>query len=284
MSSHQFTGSDGRPFRADLHLSAPDAPLVLVAHGFKGFRDWGFFPFLAESLREAGLNALRFDFSHNGVEERDFDRLDLFALDTWTRHQEDLAAILSAIPAAKDDPAAGPAAGGAPVLAIQPPRIGILGHSRGGSDAVLFAAQEPRIDAVCTWAGVANLTRGFDDAEVVLRRTGYYPIQNARTRQLMPVARAQFDDARRYDPLEAAGRLRERALLVVHGDEDISVPVADAHALARAHGQTEAMVVLGAGHTFGATHPFRGPTRELESALSVTIDFFRTALGLDAGK
>ena len=81
MTHFEVKGSDGRPVRAVSH-GDESAPAVLVAHGFKGFKDWGMFPWLAEQIAEAGLRAIRFDFSHNGVEETDFDRLDLFMLDT----------------------------------------------------------------------------------------------------------------------------------------------------------------------------------------------------------
>ena len=36
-------------------------------HGFKGFKDWGFFPHLADRLARAGLVAVSFNFSGSGV-------------------------------------------------------------------------------------------------------------------------------------------------------------------------------------------------------------------------
>ena len=70
----EILGSDQRPIRADLHRAADGeaAPLVLCAHGFKGFRAWGFWPYICERLAAAGFHALRLDYSHNGVEAHDF--------------------------------------------------------------------------------------------------------------------------------------------------------------------------------------------------------------------
>ncbi len=252
-----FEGSDGRPVRADLHEASPDAPTVVVAHGFKGFRAWGFVPWLAERLREAGLNALRIDFSHNGVESVDFDRLDLFLLDTFSRHQDDLRAVLATL----DGP------------------IGLLGHSRGGADVILRAADDVRVGAVATLAGVADASRTFPDAEEMLRTLGYYPVPNARTGQTMPVGRPAFDDAPRHDVVAAARRLAGRPLLLVHGDADESVPCADLDRLAEAHGAAETLVLAGAGHTFGAKHPFAGPTEPLERAADAVARFFARHLG-----
>ena len=223
--------------RAVAHGPA-DAPAVLVAHGFKGFKDWGMFPWICERVAEAGLRAIRFDFSHNGVEEHDFDRLDLFLLDTPTRHQEDLCALAAAVP--------GP--------------LGLLGHSRGGGDVILFAASEPRVRCVATLASVSSTVLGLPDQERTLREKGYYPIPNARTKQLMPVARHAFEDGRRYDLAEEASRLGV-PLLLVHGDADESVPVAAQTRLREAQPAADVLTIQDAGHTFGAVHPFAGPTR-----------------------
>ena len=35
-------------------------------------------------------------------------------------------------------------------------RIGLLGHSRGGGEAVLAAAADPRVNALVTWAAIAT--------------------------------------------------------------------------------------------------------------------------------
>jgi putative redox protein len=55
-------------------------------------------------------------------------------------------------------------------------------------------------------------------------------------------------ELRRFRPAEAARRLAPRPLLVMHGDDDESVPVADARVLAEAHGSAELRLVAGAGH------------------------------------
>jgi putative redox protein len=67
-----------------------------------------------------------------------------------------------------------------------------------------------------------------------------------------PAFPASFDEwsreLRRFRPLEAARRFAPRPLLVMHGEDDESVPVADSRVLADAHGAAELRVVTGAGH------------------------------------
>ena len=53
---------------------------------------------------------------------------------------------------------------------------------------------------------------------------------------------------RRFRPLDAARRFAPRPLLVLHGEDDESVPASDGRQLAEAHGAAELNVLAGAGH------------------------------------
>jgi putative redox protein len=55
-------------------------------------------------------------------------------------------------------------------------------------------------------------------------------------------------ELRRFRPVDAARRFAPRPLLVMHGEEDESVPVSDSRDLARAHGSAELRIIPGAGH------------------------------------
>ena len=89
------------------------------------------------------------------------------------------------------------------------------------------------------------------------------------------------------DVAAAAGRV-EAPWLIVHGEEDETVPVAEArdlYAAATAHersAEVERETVPGAGHTFGAVHPFAGPTPQLTRALNATQTWLLGHLGTRA--
>ncbi|MCC7143202.1 MAG: prolyl oligopeptidase family serine peptidase [Candidatus Eisenbacteria bacterium] len=275
-------GSGGRPLRATLHPARKESAsgidrVILLAHGWKGFRAWGFWPFICDALAEAGLHAIRFDFSHNGVEQRDFDRLDLFAIDTPSRHQEDLGALLDFV-SSKARTAEQVAGGDAPWPIVGGHcRMGLLGHSRGGADALLRAAGDSRVAAVVALAGVADFVRGLED-EATLREFGYVPIRNARTGQVMPVTRLWYDDAQHHDILAAAAALSPRPLLVIHAEGDLAVPVEEAERLASAHGAATVLRLPESGHTFGITHPWARTTPELSTAVEAAAAFFQRHL------
>lgn len=270
--------------RLDGLVDLPDAPgerpVVVVCHGFKGFMEWGFFPHLAAVLADRGFTVVRFNFSGAGMrpgEDRVSDPA-AFRSATLTRDLEELAAVLQAVGREL-----------APGRADRS-RLGLLGHSRGGGDAVLAAADpawRERLGAVVTWASVATFERWSAEEKSRWRERGEIAVTNARTGQDLAVGLEVLEDleanATALDLAAGAGRVAA-PWLVLHGDEDESVPVAEAHALLRAAGgaepgRRELREVAGAGHTLGAVHPFAGPTPQLTEALEATGAWFRRHLG-----
>lgn len=263
----------------DLPEAPGERPTVVVCHGFKGFMEWGFFPHLGELLAARGFTVVRFNFSGAGVrpgEDRVADP-EAFRAATFTREQEDLAAVLEAV---GRDLAQGRA---------DPGRLGLFGHSRGGGTAVLAAAQAPwrdRLQALVTWASVATFDRWSEREKERWREAGEIPVVNARTGQELPVGLEVLEDLERnagaLDVTAAAGQVKI-PWLIVHGREDESVPAREARDLLQAAGgqdpgHRELLEVPGAGHTFGATHPFASPTPHLTQALNATQRWFRQHL------
>ena len=61
---------DGYPLRGDARYQdglGDGAPAVVICHGFKGFKDWGFFPEVAAALAASGYLAISFNFSGSGI-------------------------------------------------------------------------------------------------------------------------------------------------------------------------------------------------------------------------
>ncbi len=252
-----------------------ERPAVVICHGFKGFMEWGFFPYLAALLAARGFVVIRFNLSGTGM--RPGDELvtdpDAFRANTYGRELAELLAVLEAT---------------GEILApgrVDRDRLGLLGHSRGGGDAILAAARSPwraRLKALVTWAAIADVDRFTPPQKEEWRRQGEMPVVNARTGQRLALGPGMLAEIEEKSPgldiLSAAAALRA-PWLIVHGEDDESVPPEDGRRLAgRASGEKELRIVPGASHTFGSRHPFAGPTPQLIQALNATQRWFRTHL------
>lgn len=256
----------GRPIHGDLRIPATPVPdsAVVVVHGFKGFKDWGFFPFLCEKLAEAGHIVVSFDFSHNGVVAGEFRDLESFAQNTITREVEELNHVLGCV-------SNGSVTGG-PL-----PRLGLLGHSRGGADAVLTAAKNPLVMALVTWGAVDHLDRWTNETVQAWRRDGVIHVVNQRTGQELPLSIELMEDLlsnrERLDPLRAAASIKV-PWLVIHGKDDKTISFLEGERLAKASPGASLKVLDGTGHTFGAVHPFQGTTPALDRAIEFSVRHF----------
>jgi hypothetical protein len=121
----------GHPNRSRVHctLRLPRSQgsfrLVIVAHGFRGFKDWGFFPYLCKSLCQSGFATLSFNHSLCGVRENPFQITDLeqFSRSSTTQELNDWDLIMDGL-----------LLGNVPYSnRLQLYSLGIVGHSRGGS-------------------------------------------------------------------------------------------------------------------------------------------------------
>jgi uncharacterized protein len=258
----------------DLPDAAGPRPTIVICHGFKGFMEWGFFPVTATLLATRGFSVVRFNLSGTGMRPGDELVTDpaAFRDNTHSRELEEVLAVLAAV--------GGEIAAGR----VDRSRLGLLGHSRGGGNAILAAAEpawRDEIRALVTWASIARVDRYSDEHKEVWRRTGELPVTNARTGQRLslglPLLADLEENASRLDIRAAAGKGKS-PWLIVHGEEDESVPVDEARQLAtaavNAHRQHEVLLLPGAQHTFGCRHPFVGPTRDLIAALNATQTWF----------
>ncbi len=246
-------------------------PAVVICHGFKGFMDWGFFPYLADLLADRGFVAIRFNFSGSGMKPGHELVTDAEAFRTAT-FSKDLAELRSIVSSVGTEIA--------PYVA-DPDNIAVIGHSRGGGTALLTAAALD-LKALVTWSAVSTFDRLSEEEKRQWREVGSIPIVNARTGQELPLGTEVLDDLesnRSLLDLESAAVVREAPWLIVHGEQDETVPIEEAEALAgAARPEASLLRIPGASHTFGASHPFAGPTPQLIEAMNATQSWLRRYL------
>ena len=102
-TSFLFTGpAHGRRFAADATYEATGypKPVVIFVHGFKGFKDWGHFPLVAEFFAREGFVCVKLNLSHNGVlidGTGDLEDLDAFGRNNFSIELDDLGQLIDAL-------------------------------------------------------------------------------------------------------------------------------------------------------------------------------------------
>ncbi len=226
-----------------------NAPLVIFAHGFKGFKDWGSHNLVAWYFAENGFRFLKFNFSHNGTtvaNPTDFVDLIAFADNTFTIELEDLKTVIDF------------ACGGSAMPAE--PWVYLIGHSMGGGISIIKTAEDNRVKKLVTMAAISSFNHLWDKAiEPQWRLQGITYITNKRTGQELPLKVSLLNDldknAARLDIVEKAKQIT-RPWLIVHGDADPTVMVKTAKELQAAQPNAELLIVKGADHVFGSSQPY----------------------------
>ena len=154
---------------------------------------------------------------------------------------------------------------------------------------MLQAARDRRVQALVTWAAISSVERWSPPRCMEWRKQGVNEIVNARTGQQLPLYHRR---ARRH----RAERRRSRwtswepppgcriPWLIVHGTEDEAVSHLEAEALRAASPlpTTRLLAIEGAGHTFGAGHPWdaqKHDTPALRRVFDMTLAWFAAHLG-----
>ena len=243
---------------------------VILVHGFKGFKDWGYAPYFGEYFSRKGYFVITFNFSHNGIGENkyEFTELEKFADNTFTREITELEDVVKAYQNNEFG-------------LIDNPEIALVGHSRGGAIALLAAPKLENVKAVSTWGSVATLDRYSERQKEIWRKKKYFSVMNMRTKQEMRLNLSLLEDLEKnknslLNIEKNIGKLN-KPLLIVHGKEDLAVKIDEAKQLYNWSNKniTELKIIENTGHTFGCVHPFKGTNEIFEKLLFKTDMFFK---------
>lgn len=268
---------DKKPIVYDIYFepSTTPKPIVIFAHGYKGFKDWGAWELVAETFASAGFFFLKFNFSHNGgtIEDPiDFPDLEAFANNNYSLELDDLNRIVDFICSENDF-----------LDEINSEKINLIGHSRGGGIVLIHAAEDSRINSVITWAGVSDFkvrfqkgTEGFEN----WLKSGITYIENSRTQQQLPHYIQFYKDFEENEyrlTIKRAVSNLNKPQLILHGSDDVTVSTKEAIDIKKWNPESELEIINEADHVFGSRHPWeeKNLPKNLEQVVNLTLTFLK---------
>ncbi len=255
-------GKHEKPVLVDVYYPANQQAkaIVVFAHGFKGFKDWGAWHLVAQHFAAANMVFVKFNFSHNGTTPNaplDFGDLEAFGNNNFSIELDDLDVVIDWI-------TSGAAQKYIPAEELNTEQIHLIGHSRGGGIAILKAHQDARIKSLITWAAVNQFGRHWAGAVVEeWKKTGVQYIRNGRTKQQMPLywqLCENFLANKEKLDIPAAVRNFTKPFLIIHGTNDPAVPHKMATDMHEWNDNTQLVSIENGNHVFGMRHPYEEAT------------------------
>lgn len=269
-------GVTGLPISLDIFYDDVPVkkPVVIYAHGFNGFKDWGNFDLIAAQFATAGFVFLKFNFSHNGTSPEnpeEFTNLEAFAVNNYTKQMADLKLIIDWVCDLQN----------IYQRVIDSDHIYLIGHSMGGGISILQAATDSRVKKLITWAGISecNTPWGGWSSEKIQewKETGVAHYSNSRTGQQMPMYYQLYEDfiqnSERLDIPKAIGQLNI-PVLICHGRSDTAVPVEKAFVLKKLQPLAQ-LFITDSDHVFGRKHPWTSNElpQEMQDVVQASLQF-----------
>jgi len=250
---------------------AEKMPILLILHGFKGFRNYSFLPWIAQIASTHNVISIRMCFSRNGMKNTSWwvQDVEAFASNTISREVDDVHDIISLINTdnAYED-----------VREHWNGKLYLIGHSRGGGIAQIVSRELHTagadvlvrtlvLNSVGTWRRWTPRQRAAWEAGDGMS------FRNERTQQVLRMDLTYAVDvennADRLSLINAA-QVCGDTLAFVHAEADLTVPLSEIKTLIASSGTTAPLFVISnTTHTLGMTHPVERLTKGFISAVDV---------------
>jgi len=270
----------GKPIEIDVicPLGEGNFPLLVMSHGFRGSKDWGFLPYVAGELAKAGAIVIKFNFScsgrRSGVEG--FPAAELFAENTVTTEINDLIFLIKAFVSADS-------VNFNTIRSKFNGEILLWGHSRGAGVSVLAANKlnsddesSIKINKLTLWASIDKFDRTSQRLNSVWKEQGWISYDSGYGSQLrINYSYRQDLITNQYDrSLKGIIEGLTIPALFIHGQQDLAVKLNEIkELLANASRFVEFEVIEKANHIFNITDERIESSKPLQKALEMTIDF-----------
>ncbi len=267
-------GKHQKPILTDAFYNQDNKPkpIIIFAHGYKGYKDWACWNLVAELFAKHNFFFVKFNFSHNGgtVEEPiDFPDLEAFGQNNYIKELDDLQSVIDWVSTQEQFK-----------NEIDITNITLIGHSRGGGIATIKAAENSKITCLITWAAICDFSKRTATIGDLAqwKKDGVKYVLNGRTKQQMPhyfQFYENFIENKQRLHIKSAVNNLKIPYLIIHGTDDTSVSIKEAENLHLWNPKSELNTIKDANHTFGSSHPWKEKNlpNHLRQVLEKSIDF-----------
>ena len=271
---HTILNRVGHPLHLTVTPATNEADVVILVHGFKGFRHWGFFPLAAQHLALNGFTAVRMDLSLNGMEGGVglVTKPDDFGRSTISRDVDDVHDVLfwlqhDGIRTTSD---------------LERSTFHLVGHSRGGGVVQIVGRETMNsglLGKVVAWNSVGKWDRWTQRQREHWLEHGRIDVENSRTGQKLQIFTDLLHDIEDHTvrlSLELASKALGERLLFIHADADLTTPIHEVQDLIERSTTTAELAIMhGSTHTFGISHPLQRVTGTFTHVLDKTVQFLQ---------
>ncbi|HWP97625.1 MAG TPA: alpha/beta fold hydrolase [Syntrophomonadaceae bacterium] len=215
---------DGLHMKGWLIPAAGSDKTVIFAHGYRKNRLNSNIPILAiaQYLNGKGYNILMFDFRNSGESEGNLTSVG----------QYEVRDLLGAVDFIKARPQISQ-------------EVILYGFSMGAATAILAGAREPVVNAIIADSPFADLSSYLNNNLSVWSGLPSFPFNRAFFLVVPPLTGLKPDTV---SPINEINQLNGRPLLLIHGEEDIDVPIENSEMLKKAYPQAQFLRVQGGTH------------------------------------
>jgi dipeptidyl aminopeptidase/acylaminoacyl peptidase len=210
-------------------------PIIILCHGFSTSKDSRTFVRLEEILNEEGISSFRFDFYAHGESEGKFEEI------TTSEAVDDVQNAIEFLKKSGYE------------------KIGLVGSSFGGLASILTASQSDDLYLLALKSPVSDYksmahTRHSKKEIDDWKNKGYIELDsvNEERRRLNY---SFYEDAEKVNAYEAARKIKIPAL-IVHGDEDDTVPIEQSKKTACLIENCRLEIITGCDHIYSNPEHF----------------------------
>lgn len=279
MTKHYFEifNEVGDLIKGDLRLpqTTTSSPLIIFSHGFKGFRNWSFIPYVCERFAKSGFAVINLDYSLNGIADdvRQVYDDSVFRRNKVSVEVSDLSKLISLIENKSFNLTE--------LYSHWNGEIYLVGHSLGGAISIFVAGKFSVVKKISLWASISKLDRNTQRQKDIWKERGYNEIAIASTGQKLHLDYNYIEDKDKSFSEGAIIKAMENLIIpvqIIQPGTDLSVKMQEALELKSTENdirKRELIVIEKSGHTFNCRHPLaEEPSEAIKRAIEVTLSFF----------